>query len=281
MSLLDSYIEKVAAGDFDTEREIELAKRAQAGDKLAYKQLAKLMSGTIDAAVSRSGVKLPNVSKDTLRLKAMGEFRRSVETFDPNAGAKLSSYIFNNINLSMSKIDEKYKNSSRVSAESTRESGNISSVMKQLDAEGFKNPTTQDIQMKLKENFGKDFSPEKIENLMSRQRRELSGGMVVGSPDEAEELNFGDLGNVDQVSGEDYIKAMEDKDILTGALGKLDDRSRNIYSQMKGIGDYEKIGPGKMSEVAKANDFNSEHFLKKEMARIESELGKILKNDQQ
>lgn len=275
MSLINQYFEKLAEEEFDVEEERELIRKAQEGDVIAFKKLRRKMDGVIKASIQKAKVTTPNVPAEAQMGAALKEFRRSIESYDGEAGAKPSTWVMGNITKSLKNLDRAYKNETRLSDSSTIELGNIESALKQLESEdGITDPEPKMIRQKIKDNFEKDIDEDTIKNLMERRRKEYSANTVVGEDDFGDSTTFGDVMDTEKITPRDHLDRANEKEKLNKYLDVLDEKDRKLYQQYRGFGDFENTGPMKLLDFAKTNDFKSEYYAKKKIKEIEDVMRK-------
>lgn len=278
-NLFNSYMEKLAEMQTQSMDELELIRRAQAGDKIAMKQLKQLFAGAINDGIKRANIATPNIPQDSLRSAAARQFVKSIMTYNPAAGTKPSTWIIGNISDDLKKLDTEYKNETRLSASNTYLLSKIESAINSLKSDGIEDPDNEAIRFKIKENFGKDISIPDIDSVMKRRRLEYSANEIMGNAGTGENLSFGDVMNTGAYTGEDYMKAFNDAEKLNGALSKLDPLDKDMYEQYRGLGQHKANGPMKLPVFAKNNNFQSEYFANKKIKDIETNLKGLIEND--
>lgn len=276
MSVLNEYIEKFAAERFDVENEKALMLKAQQGDILARKKLRLMHDGLIQKAIDLAGINSPNIPAAALRSAALKEYNRSIDTYDASKGFKPSTWIVSNVSQDVKKLDRFYKNPTRLSDSNTILMGNIETAKKQLRFEDdIDEPTPEDLQRKIKENFNKDISADEINSIMRRGRNELSANVSIGQEGIGEDVEFGDVMNVPDIEPADYLKASNEAERLHTMISKLDEPDQKLYKQYKGIGEYAKTGPVKKGDLAMEHNIKSEYFVKNKINEIEKRLKEI------
>lgn len=279
MSLIDNFFEKFANDEFDVEEERELIKRFQEGDPIAYKKLRKKFKGVIQDSINKANVSTDNISDKAIMNAAMKRFRTSLESYDPSVGVKPSTWITSNITRDLKNVDREYKNETRLSDSDTILLGNIETAMNQLSVEDdIDDPTPEDIQRKIKDNFSKTVDIDDIENIRKRKRNEFSANRVIGEDDEGESISFGDISSKDEKTVDDYMQQKKDEEKLNELLSKLEEPDRKLYKEYKGLGEYKNQKPKKLLDLAKEHNFDSEYFVSKKLTDIEKKMKEYLDN---
>lgn len=86
-----------SAARLSEEEEIELLRKFQSGDTIAYRQLRTSLRPLIEKAISDAIPYQSDVSAGNLRMRAHIELPNILKSFDPNRGVKLKTYIISQL----------------------------------------------------------------------------------------------------------------------------------------------------------------------------------------
>lgn len=280
---------------YSLEEEQSLILRAQTGDKTAMKRLRLMFEGTIQDSIKQSKVSSQNIPEGALQNQALKAFRAGILNYDAGTGNKPNTYITSYIKNDLKNMESSYQNETRIQPTDGWSLKSIMGAKRQLEGEGFDEPTSEQIQAKVKDAYGKDMTTDYIDGTLGKQRRELSVNTSIGEDGVGENITFGEIADVDVKTGKDYLKEGQDSEKLNRLLGALDANERGLYEQINGIGKFKGGARMGVGEFAKAKgisapdyyktnkSLNSEYHQKKalqtEMDRIEAKLKASLKTD--
>ena len=269
--LLAKYLAHIGQGDLLTHvEEIDLSKRAKAGDKKARQRLVeKNLRLVVSVAKKYRGYGLP--FEDLIQEGNIG-LMKAVEKFDPERGFRFSTYATWWIRQAVQRAVADKGRTIRVPVHMTEKIRKVSRAISELAVELERDPTEEEVAARL------GWDPEEVRLTMSAMPDATSLDQPVSSEDTASQL--GDFIEDERVSDTpDTVMREMETDQLMEAIERLPDRARYVLVRRYGLDDQE---PATLAELGDELDISRERVrqLQREAERIlkAGEYGRVLRD---
>jgi RNA polymerase primary sigma factor len=269
--LLAKYLAHIGQGELLTHaEEIDLSKRAKAGDKRARQRLVeKNLRLVVSVAKKYRGYGLP--FEDLIQEGNIG-LMKAVEKFDPDKGFRFSTYATWWIRQAVQRAVADKGRTIRVPVHMTEKIRKVSRAITELAVELEHEPTEDEVARRL------GWAQDEVRLTMSAMPDATSLDQPVSSEDTASQL--GDFIEDERVSDtpDTVMREMENTQ-LKEAIERLPERARYVLVRRYGLDDQE---PATLAELGDELDISRERVrqLQREAERIlkGGEYGRVLRD---
>jgi len=270
--LLPEYFARIDKGKLLThQEEIDLSKRAKAGDERARKRLIeKNLRLAVSVAKKYRGYGLP--FEDLIQEGNIG-LMKAVEKFDPDRGFRFSTYATWWIRQAVQRAVADKGRTIRVPVHMTEKIRKVSRAYNELSAEFEREPTDEEVAQRL------DWNLEEVRLTMEAMPDATSLDQPVGS-DDASSSQLGDFIEDERASDTpgEVMREMETEH-LKEAIERLPERARYVLVRRYGLDDRD---PATLAELGDELEISRERVrqLQREAERIlkGGEYGRILRD---
>jgi len=275
VTLFKYFISKIAS-NAEVEKDKELIRLVQqSGDPLAWQQLKIRFKGLINKAVQTVKGTTPGMDDNTLTAAAMKQFERSVLNYSESSGVQPNTYIFSSIKSNMlTHRNERAFETRRGGISNVDIARYMHNSRTLFERQNDREPDYNELQSTISDLYGKKYSIKDLERVDSFKRNELSANRILGSEGEGENISFGELYNVGDVSGSDFLKAQRQKEKTDKAFAQLSPLEQKLLSEHMGIGDFANRKPASFAALAFNNNLESAWQAQKMIKDIKTKLGK-------
>jgi RNA polymerase primary sigma factor len=269
--LLAKYLAHIGQGELLTHvEEIDLSKRAKAGDRRARQKLIeKNLRLVVSVAKKYRGYGLP--FEDLIQEGNIG-LMKAVEKFDPDRGYRFSTYATWWIRQAVQRAVADKGRTIRVPVHMTEKIRKVSRAMSELAVELEREATEDEVARRL------GWDPDEVRLTMSAMPDATSLDQPVSSEETASQL--GDFIEDERVSDtpDTVMREMETAH-LKEAIERLPERARYVLVRRYGLDDRE---PATLAELGEELDISRERVrqLQREAERIlkGGEYGRVLRD---
>jgi DNA-directed RNA polymerase sigma subunit (sigma70/sigma32) len=245
----EKYFIKTAADDkplspkeMKYQHERELIERVQKyNDPMAMAELQRLYRPAINQCIDKSGI-LSAMDYNTAYATAIQSFRHMMKnTFKlEDRRAAPITYVYNTLPDLLRKAKYNNRNTlSRMSEDLSMKSESVAIADENLKKRLGRIGTNEETYDFIKNELGrKSISPDDVNKVRQRTRKELSGDQQLGNTEGAEYLSFMDVMNVGELSPEDEYNSLIHKQQVEALINALPRRDRRVVMNALGWGEF-------------------------------------------
>ena len=142
------------------------------GDKEAFQKLWRGMRGYLNGAINKSAIG-SNLPKEAFEMEAVKQMHRALDTYNPNVGAPLGSYVYGRVEGKLKRFQGRYQNMARIIERGKKEGGlfgiqDFNNERALLRDQLKREPTVIELQERL------GWSPKAVERMLLENRKDLS-----------------------------------------------------------------------------------------------------------
>src|ERR671915_1473106 len=238
--LIDAYLARIDTGELlSHQEEIDLSKRATAGDRRARQRLIeKNLRLVVSVAKKYRGMGLP--FEDLIQEGNIG-LMKAVEKFDPDRGWRFSTYATWWVRQAVQRAVADKGRTIRVPVHMGDKIRKMARAYNELSAEREREPTDEEVAN------GLEWAVEDVRDVKGAMPDATSLNQPLSSEDGASEIgDFVEDERASDTPGE-VMRAMETAG-LQEAVGRLPERHRYVLVRRYGLGDHEVATLAQLSD---------------------------------
>lgn len=190
------------------DEELELLKKFQAGDPLAYNKLRISLRPLVEKAIADAIPSGNTVSASNLRMRADTVLPQILQTFDVDRGIKLNTYITNQLKGRLRNAVRENMSGPYVPRNQHDDLNTYRQSIRDAEMQFGKNPTESQIRKFYPADANTDFDKIKTYHVQS-----YLGDAVYGDEDDEEALTFKDqFDNGNNITEDDLYSSMMEED---------------------------------------------------------------------